>query len=675
MVKNLCDDLKLSSFSTLIDARVYTSRLLGQDTELVMHGGGNTSLKDMRTNLFGEKEEVLYIKGSGCNLDTIEASGFPIIKLAPLIRLRSLKELSDLDMMNYLRSNLCVSPALDPSVETLLHAFLPHKFVDHTHADAVLTLTNQPNAKEILTSLYEGTVSLVPYIMPGFSLALECARIYENNPNVKGLILLNHGVVTFADTAKESYQRMIEIVEKAQRYIETKTRTGTYNHENNKDTASEKDTAIFMQSVRKEFLKRKFPAILLLDNQKASLGFVNREDLSQISQQGPITPDHVIRTKRLPLILTSNDPTEIEKQFNEYKKQYEIYFNSEKKNLSHEIKMLDTLPRVILAPGIGLITAGETAKDAKIAMDIYQHTLSIIEKASAMSSYEALPSCDIFDVEYWVLEQAKLLLRPKKLSLTGKIGIVTGGASGIGKEIAKKFLEQGAILHILDLNEDELRNTITELKSISTTGACYYHTVDLRLRSKVSSVVNKIVQSNGGIDFVVCNAGIFPQSESIEEITPENWNSSLDVNLNGSFHTIAECIPWMKMQANGGDLVLISTKNVHAPGPKAASYSVAKAAAVQLARVCALETGKYGIRVNMLHPNMVFDTGIWSENLIESRAKAYNLTPQQYRTNNLLQTDINSSNVADSALALVNGLFAKTTGAQIPVDGGSDRTL
>jgi rhamnulose-1-phosphate aldolase/alcohol dehydrogenase len=672
MVTNRWNDSEAAAFTSPIDARVYTSRLLGGDPELVMHGGGNTSVKDVRKNLFEESERVIYIKGSGWDLATIEAPGFPAVRMEPLEKLRHLERLSDPDMVNYLRTNLCWSPAPDPSVETLLHAFLPFAFVDHTHADAVLTLTNQPDGEKILSQLYEGKVGIVPYIMPGFQLAKECMAVFEKNPNVEGLILLKHGVITFADTAKASYDRMIQIVQKAQAYIENKKAKSAASPSSRTDTLS----APITQAIRQEFQRRNFPAVLLVDDSVEAKRFTSRADLKTVAQRGPITPDHVIRTKRLPLIIDTVNPTEVGAFFDRFAQQYQTYFESEKARTKDKKIMLDTLPRVILLPGIGVLTAGKTLKDARIALDIYQHTMTIIENAEGVGSYEALPAGDIFDVEYWVLEQAKLSLAPKALPLTGKVAVVTGGASGIGKAIARQFLEQGAIVHILDINAARFTDVSEELKKVVKSGnGVFFHAVDLCARTAVAETLEGIIRSGGGVDIVIANAGIFPPSSALDSISLADWGKSVDVNLNASFHLVSESLRWMKTQPMGGDIVFIASKNVPAPGPEAGAYSVPKAAQVQLARVCALEAGKFGIRVNVLHPHLIFDTGIWGADVIEKRAKAYGLTAEQYRKNNLLKTELTSADVARATFALVSGYFSKTTGAQIPVDGGSDRTL
>lgn len=650
--KNLWDKSEASKLTTVLEQRVYSSRLIGQDPHLVLHGGGNTSAKGEVTNIFGKKEKALFIKGSGWDLATIEAKGFPAVKLEPLLEARKLNALGDEEMMNFLRNNLFDSKSPDPSVECLLHAYLPHPFIDHTHADAVLTLTNQPNSEATIKKLYGDRVALVPWVMPGFELAKLCAEIYEKNPKVEGMILIKHGIFSFGETAEESYNRMIDLVQVAERAIQEKLRKTV-----SSPKPSVADQAKWSNQIKKSFLKRGFRPIVLLDDSAEALELCNHSKVSEITQKGPITPDHIIRTKQVPIVATTED---LDKLLADYEKRYEAYFNRCCEIRKVKRTMLDTLPRVIVVPNVGIFCAGATEKDAAIARDIYNQTATVLLDTTHMSSYECLADEDLFDMEYWILEQNKLKLGPKRAALSGKVAVVTGASSGIGASVAKELKNQGATVFNLDLNPGTIGNHLK---------------VNVTDRESVKSAFEEIVRKTGGIDITVVNAGVFPSSAPIENIALEDWNKSINVNLNGAFHTVAETLRWMKQQGTGGDLVFVASKNVPAPGKEAASYSVAKAGQTQLARIAALEGGPYGIRVNMLHPHMIFDTGIWTDEVLQKRAKAYGMTVDQYKTNNLLKTSLNSDDVARAVSALVSGAFGKTTGAQIPIDGGSDRTL
>lgn len=674
MVKNRWSDEEAGKLKGVLEERVYSSRLLGQDAELVMHGGGNTSVKAEVPDVFGQPVSVLYVKGSGWDLGTIEPAGFPALRMERLHSLRKLSALGDTVMMNELRTSLIDSKSPDPSVESLLHAFLPHRFIDHTHADAILTLSNQPDGEAKLRSIFGDRVAYVPYVMPGFLLAKACAEAFERNPAVEGLILLKHGIFSFGDTAKESYDRMIRLVNEAESFIseevgESSSAFGVRN---------EQWKAFWMSAIREECARRKYPCVLRLDDSRETLSFVNHPNAESFSQRGPLTPDHVIRTKRLPLYLSSRtvqerSREELTRAFDKYAEAYDAYFARNAGRVGSLTK-LDPLPRVFLLPGVGVISAGTTAKDAGIVYDIYKHTAACILNAEQMGGYEALPEEDIFDVEYWVLEQAKLKLGSSKLPLTSRVAVITGGVSGIGLSIAEEFLSAGGQVFVMDINTAGVSEATSVLNRARKGGSSFqFLTVDVSDRTQVAQAITKVVETAGGIDALVLNAGIFPPSNPIESISLEDWNRSMRVNLDGPFHILAESLKWMK--SRGGDIIFVASKNAPAPGKGAGAYSVAKAAQTQLARVCALEAAQYGIRVNVLHPHLILDTKLWNDDVLASRAKAYGMTVDEYRTNNLLRTGLESRDVAKATLALVSGAFSKSTGLQIPIDGGSDRTL
>jgi len=668
MVNNNWNESDASKFTSPLALRAYSSRLLGSDERLVLHGGGNTSIKDQIKDVFGEKINALFIKGSGHNLGTIGEDGFSPMRLDALLKLKKINALSDKQMLNYARTNLLDYTAPDPSVEWLLHAFLPHKVVDHTHADAVLTLTNRPDSESTISELYGNKIAVVPYIMPGFSLAKTTFDIFTKNPDIEGMVLLRHGIFTFGDTIKESYDRMIQFVQQAEEYVLSKTKVKI----STSVTCSQINKANWMQAVRKELLARELDAVLTADSSSEALFFVGQPNAEKLSQIGPLTVDHVTRTKSLPLF--AKEITDLPPAFDKYIESYKDYFEKYCLEKHIERKMLDPLPRVFVVPGVGIISAGETFKAANIAKDIYHQTLQAIIRAEEMGGYEPASEDHMFDVEYWELQQNKLKLSPKKAPLTGKTAVVTGGASGIGLAITREYLEQGACVSVLDINEKAFTKLLEELTPKQGNSVIFLKT-DVSDRKAVAQSLIETISTFGGIDILIVNAGIFPNSALLEDIEERDWQRSLDVNLTGSLHVVAESIKWMKKQEHGGDIVFVASKNVLAPGPKAGAYSIAKAAQTQLARLAALEAGGAGIRVNMLHPHLIFDTGIWTDEVIASRAKAYNMTPEEYKTNNLLKTGLCSKDVAKAAFALSAGYFSKTTGAQIPVDGGSNRTL
>jgi len=641
----------------LLDERVRTSKLLGANKCLVLHGGGNTSVKITEKNILGNEEEILYVKGSGWDLETITQNGFSPVRLNHLKKLAKLTTLSDSEMVNQLVTHLTRSTAPVPSVEAILHAVIPYRYVDHTHADAIIAISNSINGEKILREIYQDSVVYIPYVMPGFDLSKLCATLLENNLNNEkiGLILFNHGVFSFGESANECYNRMLELVGLAEKYLEENVTLNT------KPILEKKSEDKFVQiaGLRKKVSDvAGFPVILKCISNLKSLSFCNRPDLQQISQQGPATPDHVIRTKRVPLI---------GRNLEEYAAKYKTYFLENEPLAKERKKMLDPAPRVILDSQIGLCVIGKTVKDAQIVSDIYDHTIDIIEKATELGGYKALPAKDIFDVEYWDLEQAKLSKSGNTPVFSGEVALVTGAASGIGKACVESLLKRGAAVVGLDLNPV----VVKIFNSDSYIGIECDITSDLQ----VIDALNKTIQSFGGLDILVLNAGIFPASSRVENLKADVWEKVMRINLDSNLMLLQKSYPFLKIAPKGGRVSIIGSKNVAAPGPGAAAYSVSKAALNQLARVVALEWGKEGIRINTVHPNAVFDTGIWTDEVLSARAKSYGLTIDEYKRNNVLGNEISSKDVSELAIELCGSLFSKTTGAQIPVDGGNERVI
>ncbi len=641
----------------LLEERVRTSRLLGQNKSLVLHGGGNTSVKITEKNITGEEEEIRYVKGSGWDLETITAEGFSPVRAEHLKKVAVLPQLSDSAMVNELVTHLTKSSAPVPSVEAILHAVIPYRYVDHTHADAVVAISNSVHGEKIIREIFGDRVVYVPYIMPGFDLSKLCASLLKTDltPDKIGIILLNHGVFSFGDTADESYNRMIELVAVAEKYLRANTAIVQ------SAVTENKPGNLYMEiaGLRNEISSiAGFPVIMKRITDNKTFGFCNRSDMPVISQQGPATPDHVIRTKRLPLA-----GRDVKKYVEEYKK----YFEQNEPLAKDRKKILDPAPRVVLDPELGLCAIGKTVKDAQIVADIYDHTIDIIQWADALGGYKALSAKDIFDVEYWELEQAKLSKSGKSPEFTGEVAIVTGAASGIGKACVASLLKRGAAVVGLDLNP-----AITDLFK---TGSFHGIQCDVTSETQLKSSLETAINTFGGIDMLVLNAGVFPASERIDSLKTKDWQRVMNINLDANFIIMREAYPFLKLAPRRGRVVIIGSKNVAAPGPGAAAYSASKAALNQLARVAALEWGKDGIRVNSVHPNAVFDTGIWTDDVLAARAKNYGLSLEEYKKNNILKTEINSNDVSELAVELCGTLFSKTTGAQVPVDGGNDRVI
>lgn len=657
-MKNLWNDSELKNISGDVAERVYSSRLLGKDKSLVLHGGGNTSVKVIEKNLFGEDKEILYVKGSGWDLETIEAEGYAPVKLKHLKRLAELSSLPDPEMVNELVTHMTRASAPTPSVEAILHAIIPHKFVDHTHADAVVTITNSPDGEEKIRSIYGEQVIVVPYIMPGFDLARLCAEQLRNNLTNKtiGMVLLNHGIFSFGESAKQSYDRMIDLVQMAEDYL---LEQGAWELKDPSLLSSPDNLGNKIASLRQQVSAVVGnPIILSQHTDSETMAFVTRADLNNIACQGPATPDHVIRTKRLPMI-----GLDIDTYVNEYKK----YF-SENEPLANERKtILDSAPRVILDPELGMCTIGRSIKDANIVADIYKHTMRAIKRAELLGGYRALPAKDIFDVEYWDLEQAKLSKAGKSPEFSGEVALVTGAASGIGKACVDSLLARGAAVVGLDINP--------EIESMYSRADYLGIVCNVTSEKDLSNALEKTANSFGGLDMLVLNAGIFPGGCKVADLKLEAWRKVMSVNLDSSFSLMNLSHPYLSLAPNGGRVVIIGSKNVPAPGPGAAAYSASKAALNQLARVAALEWGDDNIRINSVHPNAVFDTGIWTEEVLNSRAKHYGLTVDEYKTNNVLKTEVTSHDVAELVSAMCGSLFAKTTASQVPIDGGNERVI
>ena len=639
--------------------RVYSSRLLGRDKTLVLHGGGNSSVKSSQKNIFGEETGILYVKGSGWDLETIDTAGFTPVELSHLQRLAKLPALSDPEMVNQLVTHQTYAAAPAPSVEAILHAILPYRYVDHTHADAIIAITNTRHGKERIREIYGEDVVIIPYVMPGFDLAKLCAERFaaEANTRTLGMVLMNHGIFSFGQSAKESYDRMIELVGRAEDYLK---RQNAWEIEGAaREAANESTIALSLANLRLHISKAAgFPVIVARHADAKALSFARRSDIAVISQQGPATPDHVIRTKRLPML--GRDVVAYGQAYRQY---YETYEPQSKERKT----MLDPAPRVVLDRELGLCTIGKNAQEAGIVADIYDHTIDIILRATALGGYHALPAKDIFDVEYWDLEQAKLGKGGRPPQFSGEVALVTGAASGIGKACAESLLTRGAAVVGLDLNA-----SIAAMKKAANFMGVE---CDLTSEAQFKQALKLAVENFGGLDILVLNAGIFPGGCRIDALSTEEWQKVMRINLDANLMVMRECYPFLKLAPRGGRVVVIGSKNVPAPGPGAAAYSASKAALNQLARVAALEWGSDNIRINSLHPNAVFDTGLWTEEVLATRAKHYGLTVDQYKKNNVLKTEITSHDVAELAAELCGPLFAKTTGAQIPVDGGNDRVI
>lgn len=654
---NRWNDEEAALYSGELGLRVYTSRLLGRDPALVLHGGGNTSVKLRERNLFGEEEDILYVKGSGWDLETIEEAGFSPVRLAPLVRLAQLESLSDPQMVNELLTHMTRASAPAPSVEAILHAILPFKYVDHTHADAVLAVTNTADGEARVRALYGRKAVVIPYVMPGFDLARLCARRFprEAGPDTIGMILMNHGVFSFGATARESYERMIALVQLAEDYLASRRAWSLPEPPADADDAPLRGE---LARLRRDICTvAGFPMILRCSRDARSLAFARRADLASLAQ-GPATPDHAIRTKRLPMI---------GRDVQAYARAYRAYFEEHAPHAKEPKTMLDPAPRVVLDPELGLCTLGRTAREAAIVRDLYLHTMDVAERAALLGGYRALGAKEIFDVEYWDLEQAKLRRSGAPPALAGEVALVTGAASGIGKACVQALLARGAAVAGLDLDP--------AIEGLFPGEGFLGLRCDVTDEDAVKNALERAVRAYGGLDILVLNAGIFPADAEISALSTAEWRRAMQVNAEANLALMRECHGLLKLAPRWGRVVVIGSRNVTAPGPGAAAYSASKAALNQLARVAALEWGRDNIRVNVLHPHAVFDTALWTEEVLRGRAARYHLTVEEYRARNVLRTEITSRDVGELAAEMCGPTFAKTTGAQVPVDGGDERVI
>lgn len=652
--------------------RVYTTRLLGRDPKLVLHGGGNTSVKTRVRDLNGEDTEVLCVKGSGWDMGHIEPAGLPAVRLENLRKLRARDALSDEDMVKVQRANLIDPMSPNPSVETLLHAFIPHTFIDHTHSTAVLGIVDQPNSRDLCEEIYNGRMGFVRYVMPGFDLAKEAAEVFDNTPKVEGLILDKHGIFTFGDDARQAYERMIEMVTLAE-------------HRLKKNRKSVFVTAPLPQSAGalSEIAPILRGAVALPDakiegawkrlvfdfrTSDAICTFVNGADVQRYARAGVITPDHTIRTKNWPMIAPAPDGSKLDDFRHaakaaaaEFIDLYTAYFARNNERAGGTKTMLDPAPRVILVPGLGLFGLGRSKKEAKVAADLAEAAVEGITDAEAIDRFSPIGEADMFDMEYWSLEQAKLG-SAKELPLAGQIAVITGGAGAIGYATAKAFAAAGAEVALLDLDGDAAKGKANAIGGTALGLSC-----DVTDDASVRSAFDKIAETFGGVDIVVSNAGAAWQGR-IGEVDDATLRKSFELNFFSHQRVAQNAVRIMLAQGTGGCLLFNTSKQAINPGPNFGPYGLPKAATLFLARQYALDYGTDGIRANAVNADRI-RSGLLSEEMIASRSKARGLSERDYMSGNLLQREVTADDVAQAFLH--QALALKTTADVTTVDGGN----
>ena len=654
---------KKLGYSEDVALRVYTTRLLGRNRELVLHGGGNTSVKTNIKDLDGKNYEVLCVKGSGWDMAEIEPEGLPAVKLQPLLALKNKKILSDEDMVAYQKRNLINIKSPNPSVETFLHAFLPFKFVDHTHSDAIMNITNRPEGLTLSKKIFGNKVSIVPYVMPGFGLSKKIHEVYSKNPKINCLILLNHGIFTFDDDAKKSYDLMIKYVTVAEKTIKKLKKKKIKQIKNYKTKFSPYEIAPILRGLLSENKGQKF-IVNFRSNKKLNY-FINGKNIENYSVKGTATPDHVIRVKPFPLIITPKPNSTLEefkkladKRFIKYRKKYVKYFNKNKKKVREKKLILDTSPRVILVQNIGLFSVGDNFNTSKIAGDLTETNARVISSVEETSKYKFISEKDIFDVEYWSLEQAKI--KKAKKELQGHIVVITGSSGAIGSATYKIFKSHGAEIILLDYNLKKVKKMKSKVNDL-----CIH--CDVRDKNSVKKAFKLICEKYGGIDILISNAGT-ATGGSIAEVEDKVLRQSFEDNFFSHQNCASEAIKIMKKQNINGCLLFNISKQSVNPGKNFGPYGLPKSALLNLCKQYALDYGSIGIRSNGVNADRI-RSGILNDRMIKSRAKAREVTSEEYMKGNLLLEEVKAEDVAKAFFHLATS--KKTTGAVLTVDGGN----
>jgi rhamnose utilization protein RhaD (predicted bifunctional aldolase and dehydrogenase)/NAD(P)-dependent dehydrogenase (short-subunit alcohol dehydrogenase family) len=652
--------------------RVYTTRLLGRDPKLVLHGGGNTSVKLRLVDLMGDETEVLCVKGSGWDMGRIEPAGLPAVRLAPLRRLRERDALTDEEMVAVQRANLIDPMAPNPSVETLLHAFVPHRFVDHTHATAVLSIIDQPDGEKIAADVYSDRAGIVPYIMPGFALAKKAAEVFDAAPHVHGLVLHKHGIFTFGASAHEAYERMIDMVSLAEAHLRRGRKSVFVTAQLPQRISPRARIAPIIRGACSQRDAKNAGAhrrlVMEFRADAAILNYVGGSELARYSQAGVVTPDHTIRTKNWPLIVPPPEDgreddfkSSVKTAVAEFERRYANYFERQNARCGGTKRPLDPLPRVVLVPGLGLFGLGRSKKDAAVAADLAEAAIEAITDAEAIGRFESISEADMFDVEYWSLEQAKLGKEPEK-PLAGQIAVITGAAGAIGSAAARAFAGAGAAVALLDVNEDAARSLAGELGVGAIAIGC-----DVTDQASVSAAFSAVVEAFGGVDILVSNAGAAWQGR-IGEVDEAVLRQSFELNFYGHQRVAQAAVKIMLAQGTGGCLLFNVSKQAVNPGLNFGPYGLPKAATLFLVRQYALDYGADGIRANAVNADRV-RSGLLTDAMIAARSKARGVSEQDYMAGNLLGREVTADDVAQAFLA--QALALKTTADVTTVDGGN----
>ena len=650
-MKSLWNDTDAALCRTDLELRSYSSKLIGADPRLVLHGGGNTSVKSRYRDRLGQDHDAIWVKASGFDLAKMGTEGFTALEIAPLLALADLDALSDADMVNEcLRARFDASAAT-PSIEAIVHALVPFKYVDHSHADAILTISNSPGGGARFAEIFGDRVLVLPYVKPGFDLAkqFQAALSCHDFARYEAVILEHHGIFTYDVDARTAYTRMIEIVDEAEQWLE---------ESNGRLRLSdpEPQDPLVIAHARKRVSDLAGEPVISRPSGAIEPGSV--EEVSAMLRHGTLTPEHVIHNKPFPAMILEDGAG-----IDSFAAEYRAYFSRADDD---GLQMRPPYPHWAIFSSGHARSFGVNLKRASISADVGVTTLQAMLHAKTLGGWQGLSESDLRDLEYWELEQAKLKRQPVDPRLSGKVAVVSGAASGIGAATAHALAEAGAAVVGLDLNP--------KIVDVMNAPGFESRVLDLTDEEAVGDTLAEVVRQYGGIDHLVLNAGIFSAGQAIEDLDDGTWENSLAVNLSMHRKMLKHAIPFLRLGV-APSVVFMASRNVPAPGPKAADYSVSKAGLTQLMRVAALELASDGVRVNALHPDAVFDTGFWTDEALQRSAERYGLSVEEYKTKNLLGLEISSADVAHAVVALCDKTLRATTGAQIPIDGGSDRVI
>ncbi|MDS9996382.1 bifunctional aldolase/short-chain dehydrogenase [Bacillus atrophaeus] len=682
MVKHLWEEQKAARLPQGAEELVYRSNLIGSDRAVCNWGGGNTSMKTYEKDFRGRDIEVMWVKGSGSDLATMKAHNFTGLKLEDIRPLIEREEMTDEEMVEYLAHCMIDSKHPRPSIETLLHAFLPYQHIDHTHPDAIISICCADNGKQIAEDIYGNRFVWVPYVRPGFTLSKMIAEGVANNPHAELVLMEKHGLVTWGNTSAESYEKTISIINEAERYIndriEEKNAFGGERYESLQAEERRQIIAKIMPVIRGAVSSEK-KMILSYDDADDVLQFVNSVKAPELSQTGAACPDHLVHTKRVPLYVDWNPQEQdidallknVKAGITRFKSEYKAYVE---RNKQEGDQCFESAPRVILIPGIGMINTGKSLEMSKVSGALYHRAIAVMKGSSALGRFVSLSENESYNIEYWPLELYKLTLAPAEAEFSRKVAFVTGGAGGIGSAACRRFVSEGAHVVVADLNVEGAQRIAGEINKTYGEGRAIAVKMDVTKEEEVQQAFEQTALTYGGVDIIVNNAGLATSSPLVET-TLKEWNLNINVLGTGYFLVAREAFKQMKQQNAGGNMVFVGSKNSVYAGKNAAAYSSVKALETHLARCIAAEGGEHGIRVNSVLPDAVLQgSAIWGSSWREERAAAYGIEPDQleehYRKRTTLLVNIYPKDIAESIAFLASSKAEKTTGCMITVDGG-----